>query len=138
MRSYGALNPIDQIPMPPDTVETKLLGSSVAESFDWAGSTEGSTEFLAHIVRFTGFTSVGSSAGDPRGGVPLAFMVNLISTYVLNPTQGTSIDTKTTVGSSGVNIPVYGTKTFQIPQFSTGYSVITDGAGWVFAEIWRK
>jgi hypothetical protein len=133
MRSYGALNPLDQIPMPPDTVQTKLLASSVAESDQWAGSTEGSSEFGAHIVRFTGFTSGASS-----GGVPLAFMVNLISTYVLNPTQGTSIDTKTTVGSSGVNIPVYGSKTFQIPQYSTGYSVITIGAGYVFAEIWRK
>ena len=133
MRSYGALNPIDQIPMPPDTVETKLLASSVAESFDWAGSTEGSSEFGAHIVRFTGFTTPPSSVA-----VPLAFMVNLISTHALNPAEGSSVTTGTSVGSTGNNIPVYGTKTFQVPSWSTGYSMISLGAGYVFAEIWKK
>ena len=131
MRSYGALNPIDGISMPPDTVQTKLLASSVAESADWADSTEGSTEFRAHLVRFTGFTTVSS-------GPPLQFMVNLISTHALNPAEGTSITTGTTVGSTGNNIPVSGSRIFQIPQFSTGFSVITLNAGYVFAELWSK
>lgn len=133
MRSYGALNPIDQIPYPPDTVQTLLLASSVAESMDWANSTEGSSEFGASLVRFSGVTTGASSAG-----VPLAFMVNLISTHALNPAQGTSVTTGTTVGSTGSNIPVYGSVTFQVPSFSTGFSAITLGAGYVFAEIWRK
>jgi len=134
MRTYGALNPIDQIPMPPDTVETKLLAAGVGEASDWAGSTEGSTEFRAQLVRFTGMSSQLSSAVSS----PYEFMVNLISTHAAVPAQGSSITTGTTVGSTGNSIPVLGSRIFQVPQFSTGYSVIAIGSGYVVAEIWRK
>lgn len=134
MRSYGALNPIDGNPMPPDTVQTLLLTAASAQAMDWAGSTVGSTEFQAHLVRFTGMSSQLSSAVSS----PFEFMVNLISTHVIVPTSGTSITTGTTAGSTGNSIPVLGCRTFQIPQFSTGFSVMAIGSGYVLAEIWRK
>ena len=133
MRSYGALNPIDQIPYPPDTVETFLLASSVSQISDWAGSTVGAADAAAHLVRFSGMTT-GKSTDEGT----MRFMVNLISTHVINPTSGSSITTGTTAGSTGNSMPVLGSQTFQIPSFSTGYSVISPSSGYVFAEIWKK
>lgn len=126
MRTYGALNPIDGIPMPPDTVYTKLLAAGVGEAADWPAD--------SHLVRFTGMSSQLSSAVNG----PHEFMVNLISTHAVVPTQGSSATTGTTAGSTGNSMPVAGARTFQIPSFSTGFSVIGIGSGYVIAEIWRK
>lgn len=130
MRTYGALNPIDQISLPPDTVQTVLLtGGSSGQAMDWANSTVGSTAVSAQLVRFTGMTS---------GGAQFNFMANLISTHAAVPASGTSITTGTSVGSTGNNIPVLGVGMFQIPAFSTGYSVAAFTSGYVMAEVWRK
>ena len=129
MRSYSALNPIDQIPSPPDTVQTLLLAGGTAQSMDWANSSVGSSDARAQLVRFTGVTT---------GGAQFNFHVNLVSTHVVSPTSGTSITTGTSVGSTGNSLTVLGERTYQIPPWSTGFSAIGITSGYVIAEVWRK
>ena len=125
MRTYGALNPIDQIPKPPDTVQTLLVANSSGQAINWAGSTVSSTAVGAQLVRFTGWTTAGAI---------LAFLVSLNSTRAALPTSGTA--TGTTGGSLPV-VPVFGQGTFQIPAGSTGYSVASPSSGYVMAEVWK-
>lgn len=133
MRAYGALNPIDQVPMPPDTVATFLMtGGSSAQASDWFSS--GSTALAnagpsgPQIVRFTGITSVGSSLFN--------FMVNMFSTLaVAVPASGTTVGMG---ASSGVSHPVMGQAMFQVPGGSTGYSIAALTSGMVYVEMWKK
>lgn len=130
MRTYGALNPIDQISGPPDTVQTLLIAASSGQAMDWAGSTVGAASAGAHLVRFSGISTAGAA---------INFMVNLVSTHCVAPSSGSSITTGTTEGSTGNNIPVIlGARTFQIPAWSTGFSVAGLTSGYIFAEVWRK
>lgn len=129
MRAYAALSPIDQIPLPPDTVQTLLIAGSSGQAMDWASSTVGAADVRAHLVRFTGLTTAGAQ---------LNFSVNLISTHAAAPSSGTSVTTGTTAGSTGNNVPVLGQGTFQIPPWSTGFSVAALSSGYVMAEVWRK
>lgn len=131
MRAYSALNPIDQIPLPPDTVQTLLLAGGTGQALDWAGSTIGSTAVLAHIVRFSGVSTAAPA-------LALQFHVNLVSTHASLPASGTSITTGTTAGSTGNTIHVVGERTLQIPPWSTGWSAIARSSGYVIAEIWKK
>lgn len=137
MRTYGALPPSlnhEAITFPPDSVQTLLLASSAGQALDWpANSTGGTTaarSVSAHIVRFT----VASTAAVP---VAALAMVNLVSTHANNPTSGSSVTTGTTVGSTGNSIPVFGSRTFSIPAWSTGWSAIALGGAYVMAEVWR-
>jgi hypothetical protein len=129
MRAYGALSPTDQIELPPDTIHTLLIAAGTPQAMDWAGSTVGAASAGAHLARFSGFSTAGAA---------INFIVNLISTHAAAPSSGTSITTGTTVGSTGNNVPVQGTRYFQIPPFSTGFSVALLSSGYVFAEVWRK
>lgn len=129
MRAYGALSPIDQIPLPPDTVQTLLIAGSSGQAMDWANSTVGASTVGAHLARFTGISTANAQ---------LNFMVNLVSTHAAVPSSGTSITTGTTQGSTGNNIPVLGQAIFQIPPWSTGWSVAALTSGYVIAEVWRK
>ena len=129
MRTYGALNPIDQISAPPDTVQTLLIAAGTAQALDWANSTEGSTQFRAQLVRFTGWSTAGAA---------INFMVSMVSTHAVAPTSGSSVTTGTSVGSTGNSIPITGTRTLQIPSWSTGYSVNALSSGYIIAEVWRK
>ena len=129
MRAYSALNPIDQIPLPPDTVQTLLLAGGTGQAFDWANSTVGSSDARAQIVRFTGVSTAGAT---------LNFHVNLISTHAALPSSGTSITTGTTVGSTGNTMLVLGEGVYQIPPWSTGFSAIARTSGYVIADVWRK
>jgi hypothetical protein len=123
MRPYGSLNPLDNISLPPDTVNTLLMtGGSSAQAMDWPST-------LSQIVRFTGLTT---------GGAQFNFMVNLISTHANVPTSGSSVTTGTSAGSTGNSMPVFGAREFQIPSFSTGFSIAALTSGYVMAEIWRK
>lgn len=137
MRSYSKIGAqgID-IPVPPDTVATFVMtGGSSAQASDWFSS--GSTALTAagqsggngpSIVRFTGMTTVGSSA--------FSFMVNLLSTLaVAVPTSGTTVGMG---GSSGVSHPIFQQGMFQIPGGSTGYSIAALNGGYVFVEMWKK
>ena len=118
MRTYAARSPIDQIPQPPDTVQTMLLAAATAQNMDW-GST------LSQIVRFTAITTAGALS---------ACNVNLVSSGAVSQTSGTTINT----GTSGTNIPVAGTRTLQIPPGSTGWSAAGASSGYIIAEQWRK
>jgi len=129
MRTYGALNPIDQISMPADTITTLLVANSSGQASDWANSTVGAFDAGAHLVRFTGASTA---------GVTLSFMVNLVSTHALIPSSGSSVTTGTSVGSTGNNIPVLGSRILQIPSWSTGFSVAAVSSGYIFAELWSK
>lgn len=134
MRRYSALNPIDQIPMPPDVVQTLLMtGGSSAQAMDWPNSTGGAgtaaSSVGAHLVQFTGFTTAGAQFN---------FMANVISTHAAVPSSGTSATTGTTAGSTGNNIPVLGQRTMQVPPWSTGWSVAAYTSGIVMVEIWKK
>lgn len=136
MRAYSQLAGAvqDAIAFPPDSVQTLLLGSSVAQALGWPTSTGGTTAARtvgAHIVRFTAMSSA-------AGQAPLGAMVNLVSTHALNPSSGTSVTTGTTANSTGNNIPIYGSRTFQIPAWSTGWSAIMIGSGYLIAEIWKR
>jgi len=129
MRTYGALSPIDQIEQPPDTVQTLLIAAGAPQALDWANSTVGAASAKAQLVRFSGVSTAGAT---------INFTVNLVSTHAAAPSSGTSVTTGTTAGSTGNNVPVHGSRTFQIPSWSTGYSVALLSSGYVFAEVWRK
>ena len=123
MRRYSALNPLDQIPMPPDTVQTLFMtGGSSAQAMDWPST-------LSQMVQFTGMTSAGAVFG---------YVVNLLSTHAAVPSSGSSVTTGTSVGSTGNNLAVVGSAIFQIPSWSTGWSAAAFSSGYVQAQIWRK
>lgn len=133
MISYGALRPIDDIPRPPDTVQTLFMtGGSSAQAMGWQTSAASTaTDARAadgYIARFTGMTS---------GGATYGFMVNLVSTHANVPTSGSSVTTGTSAGSTGNSIPVLGSRTFQIPAWSTGFSVAAFTSGYVMVEAWK-
>lgn len=129
MRAFSRQHPTKDVEAAPDTVQTLLLAGGTAQALDWANSTVGSSDVGADIVRFAGITTA---------GVTLNFNVNLVSTHAVAPASGTSITTGTTVGSTGNSIPVQGSRYFQIPAWSTGYSVIALTSGYVSAEVWHQ
>lgn len=121
MRAYGALT--RDIEGYPDTIHRILLtGGSSAQAMDW-GST------LTQLARFTGMTTAG-----------LAFTIfaNLVSTHAAVPASGTSATTGTTAGSTGNNLPVMSARTFQVPAWSTGFSVASYSSGFAIVEVWRR
>lgn len=126
MRAYGALSPIDQIPLPPDTVQTLLIAGSSGQAMDWAGSTVGSSAVAAHLARFSGVSTVGAL---------LNFWINLNSTRAAAPSSGLS--TGSTAGALP-DIPVQGSRIVQIPPGSTGFSVAGLSSGYINVEVWRK
>lgn len=127
MKLYGALNPIDGIPMPPDTVQTLLIAASSGQAMDWAGSTIGSSDAQAHLVRFTGVSTVGAD---------LNFWVSLNSTRAAAPASG--LATGTTGGALPNMAVQHGERIMQIPGGSTGFSVASLSSGYITAEVWRK
>jgi putative flippase GtrA len=122
MRSYGALNPLGVIPMPPDTVNTLLIAGSSGQAMDWPST-------LSQLVRFVGVSTVGAA---------LNFVVNLVSTDAAAPSSGSSVTTGTSAASTGNNVMVNGEFMFQIPPWSTGFSVAALSSGYIQAQIWRK
>lgn len=115
MRAYGSLHPTENVPVPPDTVNTFLIAGSSGQSMDWPAS--------AQMVRLTGQSTTGAS---------MNFWVNLWSTAAQVPTTGSS------ASSSGVNHTVMTAHTFQVPAGSTGFSVAALSSGYISAEFWRK
>lgn len=123
MRAYGALT--NEIEGYPDTIHRILLtGGSSAQAMDWGSS-------LGQVARFTGMTTAGAA---------FAIFANLVSTHAAVPTSGSSITTGTSAGSVGNNIPVpMGVpRTFQIPAWSTGFSVAGWSSGFAIVEVWKR
>lgn len=130
MRTYGALSPIDQIEMPPDSVQTLLIAAGTPQALDWPPATGlTAAEYGAQLVRFSGWSTAGAA---------INFMVNLVSTHAGAPSSGTSVTTGTSAGSTGNNLPVNGSRTLQIPSWSTGWSAALLSSGYIMAEVWRK
>lgn len=119
MRSYGTLHPTQDAALPPDSANTLLIAGSSGQAMDWpSGSSVGG------IVRFSGVSTAGAL---------LNFMVNLMSTKAAAPSSGAS-----TEGTTGYGMHVQGTRLFQIPGDSTGFSVAALSSGYVTAEVWKK
>lgn len=129
MRATGTMHPTDTVFVPPDSVQCLLLVAGTAQALDWpttaAGAAANAATAGAHIARFTGCTSGGSTAS-------IAFNVNLLSTGVIAMTSGTSVNS-----TAGVSHPIPGTRTYQIPGTSTGWSAIANTGGYVYAELWH-
>lgn len=129
MRTYGALNPIDQTPQPADSVQTMLLAAGTGQAMDWPGAPANAAAGGVQLVRFTAETTA---------GLATSIMVNLQSTQATVPTSGSSVTTGTTPGSTGNSYPIQGQGIFQIPGYSTGWSAAAQAAGYIIAEVWRK
>ena len=128
MRTYGVLSNANLgIPNPPDTIKTFLVAAATPQASDWesTGSTAVTDAAAAgtQIVRFTGWSTAGTT--------PINFMVSLGSTRAAAPSSGSSVATFP-------NQPVMGSREFQVPGGSTGYSIAVLSSGYVFVEQWRK
>lgn len=121
-RAFGSINPLDSVPVPPDTVTTILLtGGSSAQAVDFPSGAAGG------LMRITPFTTAGTD-----------FLAHLCigSTRAAVPTAGT---TNSTASSSGVSaLPIPSQTRFQVPGDSTGYSVAAFTSGYVQVEYWKK
>ena len=129
MRAYGTWQPTLQAPILPDTVDKILItGPSSGQAMDWAGAPANAAAGFDQIARVTFM----STAGALMAGV-----FNGISTHA-GITSGSSVTTGSSATSTGNSVPVLGQGTFQIPPFSTGYSVSGFSSGWAMVEVWRK
>lgn len=119
-RAVGALQPTDNIPVPPDVLSHFLMtGGSSAQSADYPTG--------AQIMRITPYTTAGGS-----------FFCFLCpgSTSATVASSGT---TQSSAASSGVSsIPIPFQLSMQIPGGSTGYSVAAYTSGVVSVEFWKK
>lgn len=110
MRPFGALHPIDQIPITPDTMGAVIISSAGAVvAFDWPTN--------GQLVAFSG---------------GMDFYVNYQSTNAGVPTTNSSGTTL----SSGIN--ELNPTIRQVPAGSTGYSLTAATSGVVTTAFWRK
>jgi len=108
------MHPLLGVEVPPDTVHTMILAGGTAQAIDLTTGT--------NIMRLTGLTTANAQ---------LNFYANLNSTGASVPSSGA------TTASTAINQPVLGSRTFQIPGGSTGYSLIAQTSGYVVAECWK-
>lgn len=127
MRQYGTLAANEIASVPPDSVQTLLIAGSSGQALDWMSS--GSTAFTAasqgpvNIVRFSGMTTAGAI---------LNFIVDLQSTAASAPSSGSSFS------STSSRSVVMGSRVFEIPGGSTGWSVAALSSGYILCEQWRR
>ena len=124
MRQYGTLHPTENAELPPDTITSILLAAAVGQEGDYPSG--------AKMVRVSARSSGGTTA-IPQAPV----YMNFFSTLAAIPTSGTTSATNTSAGSTGVSVPVFTPRTFQVPG-ATGYSVIAPTSCWVHLEWWTK
>ena len=123
MRTYGTLNPIDQVEFPSDSVHTLLIANSSGQAMNWVGSTVGASDVRAGIARFSGVTTANAL---------MNFQVNLETTRCAVQSSGQ------TTGSTASHLSVQGTRLFQIPGASTGFSVASLSSGYITVEVWQR
>lgn len=114
MKGTGALQPTHLVYTPPDTVQTIILAAGTAQAIDYSTGT--------HIVRLTGMTTANAQYN---------FYFNPTSTGAVIPSSGTSTN------STAINLPILGSRAYQIPISSTGYSLVANTSGYVVAECWK-
>lgn len=123
MRPIGTLHPTDFADLPPDTVTSILLAAATAQAADYPTD--------AKLVRICARSSDGTTK------TPQAVYINFFSTLAAIPTSGTTSATNTSAGSSGVTVPVFQDRYFQVPG-ATGFSVIAQTSCWMHLEWWKK
>ena len=116
MRGIGTLHPTESPEIPADTISVLLIAGSSGQALDFTTGCQ--------IARFTGVSTAGAQ---------LNFGVALQSTAAAAPSSGTSGGTTGAFCSM-----VMGTRSFQIPGGSTGYSVAALSSGYVICEQWKK
>lgn len=120
MRTFGSIDPLSMVSVPPDTKLSLLLTAASAQAFDYPSSD-------AQLFRVT----VNSTISGVRG--PVAF--NFDSTAVSLPTTGAVI---TTASSNGLLVSVDTPRMFQRPPTSTGFALIAGSSYSVCIEFWKK
>ena len=123
MRPYGSIDPLSQAPTPPDTVTSILLAANTAQAADYPTD--------AKMVRISARSSDGTTK------TPAPVYMNFFSTLAAIPTSGTTSATNTSAGSSGVTVPIFSERVFQVPG-ATGYSVCAPTSCWMHLEWWKK
>jgi len=121
MRTAGVLHPTDanNIPIPSDVQAKFPLAANTPLAADWPAGSD--------IARVTGVTTLGG---------PLAFYFNDGSTKASSAAD--SSFTSGTSQSSGLSSYVVGSRDFQIPGTSTGFSLAAASSGVVSVEVWGK
>ena len=123
MRTYGALNPIDQVAMPSDSVQTLLIANSSGQAMDWVGSTVNAADASVGLALFSGVTTANAL---------MQFQVNL------ETTRCAAVSSGQTTGSTAAHQNVQGSRLFQIPGGSTGFSVASLSSGYITVECWKR
>ncbi len=112
MRVYGALNPTNLIPIPPDTVGIAVITTAAAiVAQDYPSN--------AQMVAF---------------GSTMEFWANMLSTKANIP----STNSAGTTVSSGLNEYLSPGAIYQIPGGSTGYSLTAPTSGVISMSFWKK
>jgi hypothetical protein len=121
MRTIGTMHPTDaaDVPIPSDVQAKFALAAATAQAADWPSG--------VGIARVTGVTTLGG---------PLAFYFNDGSTKASSVADAAF--TSGTSQSSGLSSYVVGSREFQIPGTSTGFSLAAASSGVVSVECWRK
>lgn len=101
--------------VPPDNVINLTLAGGTAQAQDYPSD--------SNIMRVTGLTTA---------NLPLHFFVNMSSTGAAPPTTGA------TTASTLVQLPVIGTRTFQLSGGATGFSVHAQTSGYFVAEFYGR
>ena len=120
MRPIGCLNPLEEIPQPPDTMANYVMVGGTAQAADWPANTQ--------LVRFRAATTAGAAA---------SVVVNMMSTSATWPaatvtatTASTGLNTFVTAGYELI---------YQVSTGgSTGFSIISGASCLVSVEFWRK
>jgi hypothetical protein len=123
MRPYGRMNPTQDAETPPDTVTSILLAANTAQAMDYPAD--------AKMVRISARSSDGTTS------TPAPCYMNFFSTLAAIPTSGTTAATNTSAGSTGVTVPIFSERVFQVPG-ATGFSVCAPTSCWMHLEWWKK
>lgn len=121
MRPNGVMHPTDanNVPVGSDTQAKFALAAAAPQAADWPVGAE--------IARLTGVTTLGGA---------FAFYFNDGSTKASSAAD--SSFTSGTSQSSGLNSYIVGSRDFQIPGTSTGFSLSAASSGIVSVECWGK
>lgn len=121
MKPPGVLHPTDgiSIPTPSDTQAKFALVAATAQAADWPAGTK--------TARVTGVTTLGAA---------FAFYFNDGSTKASSAAD--SSFSSGTSQTSNLNSYVFGSREFQIPGTSTGFSLAAASCGIVSVECWGK
>ena|SRR5258708_3276053 len=119
MRKIATLHFSELVGLPPDTVATFALSVNTPIAQDWPAGT--------NMARLTGLTTLGAALGFyfQDGSTKATF-------------AGSSVFSSGTSVSSQNNSAIFGSKDYQIPGGSTGFSLVAGSSGQVTVECWSR